>query len=88
MKKYVKSSTYEQRVYNRIMENEVPSSVVVDFFIREVVMVMEDNNMSLQDTISEVKSTAVPEILNQVDEFLTSSGLVGDKGKLRYELLD
>lgn len=88
MKKYVKSSTYEQRVYNRIMENEVPSSVVVDFFIREVVMVMEDNNMSLQDAISEVKSTVVPEILNQVDEFLTSSGLVGDDDKLRYELLD
>lgn len=88
MKKYVKSSTYEQRVYSRIMENEVPSSVVVDFFIREVVMVMADNNMSLLDSINEVKSTAVPEILNQVDEFLTSSGLVGDDDKLRYELLD
>lgn len=87
MKKYVKSSTYEQRVYNRIMENEVSTNAVVDFFIREVVMVMEDN-MSLRDSIDEVKSTAVPEILNQVDEFLTSSGLVGDNGKLRYELLD
>lgn len=88
MKKYIKSSTYEQRVYNRIMENEVSSKVVVDFFIHEVVMLMGDNNMSLQDAISEVKSTAVPEILNQVDEFLISSGLVGDKGELRYELLD
>ena len=68
MKKYVKSSTYEQRVYNRIMENEVSTNAVVDFFI--------------------VKSTVVPEILNQVDEFLTSSGLVKDNGKLSYELLD
>lgn len=88
MKKYVKSSTYEQRVYNRIMENEVSTDDVVDFFIREVVMVMEDNNISLRDSIYEVKSTAVPEILNQVDEFLTSSGLVEDNGKLSYELLD
>ena len=88
MKKYVKSSTYEQRVYNRIMENEVSTNAVVDFFIREVVMVMEDNNMSLRDSIDEVKSTVVPEILNQVDEFLTSSGLVEDNGKLSYELLD
>lgn len=88
MKKYVKSSTYEQRVYNRIMENEVSTDAVVDFFIREVVMVMEDNNISLRDSIDEVKLTAVPEILNQVDEFLTSSGLVEDNGKLSYELLD
>lgn len=88
MKKYVKSSTYEQRVYNRIMENEVSTDAVVDFFIREVVMVMKDNNISLRDSIYEVKSTAVPEILNQVDEFLTSSGLVEDNGKLSYELLD
>ena len=70
MKKYVKSSTYGQRVFDRAMESRVSEDQVVDFFIQQTLMLMKDVNLKLDDALYEVVSSVVPDVESQVSTFI------------------
>lgn len=84
MKKYVKSSTYGQRVFDRSMESRVSEDQVVDFFIQQTLMLMKDSNLKLDDALYEVVSSVVPDIESQVSTFIHQY-LADEEGYLSLE---
>ena len=85
-KKYVKSSTYEQRVLSRIMDQSTPPGAVIDYFIREMLMTMDSNDVPLYEAVSDMRDYHVKDLIGQAVSDIKSLGLVDENGYLKEDL--
>lgn len=85
-KKYVKSSTYEQRVLSRIMDQSTPPDAVIDYLMRELLMTMDSNDVPLHEAVADMRDYHVKDLISQAASDIKSLGLVDEAGYLKESL--
>lgn len=84
------ATEYEKHLYSSSVRDELGNEsarcVVVMYFMREVLMLMKDRNVSVQDAVEYVTGTLRSDVMSQVKQAVQHLSFVNDDGKLDDDL--
>lgn len=79
-------SEYDKRLYNSLIRDELRDEsarcAVVSYFMREVLILMKNSNMSLQDAVYYVNQNFTSDVMDQVKQAVQHLSFVNEDGKI------